>query len=107
MTEIPSLPVGALPAGSMAAAPRVPAVEPAAEHDPQPAPTTPPAAGRDRIDVVTETHEATGATVTSIVSRRTGEVIDQVPPEQVLDLVAFLLEQHRSHNEKRARHGEH
>lgn len=106
MTEIPSLPVGALPAGSMAAAPRVPAVEPAAEHGPQPVPTTPPDAGRDGIDVVTETHEATGATITSILSSETGEVIGQVPPEQVLDLVAFLLEQHRAHNE-RTRHGEH
>lgn len=105
MTEIPSFPVGASPVGSTAAAPRVPAVEPAAEHDPQPAPTTPPFAGRDGIDVVTETHEATGATITSIISSETGDVIDQVPPEQVLDLVAFLLEQHRAHNE-RTRHGE-
>ncbi|MEX2658104.1 MAG: flagellar protein FlaG [Acidimicrobiales bacterium] len=104
--EIPSHPARPSPPGPVAAAPRVPASVPEGEGG-TPAPTTPPAAGRDGIDIVTDTHEATGATITSIVSTETGEVIHQVPPEQVLDLVAFLLEQHRAHNEKRTRHGDH
>lgn len=104
--EIPSHPARPSSPGPLAAAPRVPVGVPEGEVG-TPAPASPPAARRDGIDVVTETHEGTGVTLTSIVSRETGEVINQFPLEQVLDLVALLLEQHRAHNEKGKHHGEH
>jgi hypothetical protein len=77
-------------------------VDPEPKSAPAPAPT--PAA--DEVSVVTRKDEATGAMVTTTVDADTGDVIAQVPIEQVLDLVAALLEQ-RQQNVERNDHGSH
>lgn len=58
------------------------------------------------VSVVTRRDDPTGAMVTTVADAVTGEVIAQVPIQQVLDLVATLLEQRRDDLEGSDR-GEH
>jgi uncharacterized FlaG/YvyC family protein len=86
----------------MAPPSRVDDVEPAAA-DPAPAvsveqparPATP-----HRIDIEIARNEATGLIVTEIVTPGSGEVIVQIPLEQILDRVAHLIEQQQRTNEQ-------
>ena len=54
----------------------------------------------DGIEVETARNEATGLTVTEIVTSGSGEVIIQIPLERVLDRVAHLIEQQQRTNEQ-------
>lgn len=42
------------------------------------------------VDLQFSIHEATGRTLVKVVSSDTGELVREIPPEQILDLVAKL-----------------
>jgi uncharacterized FlaG/YvyC family protein len=47
----------------------------------------------DGVDVEHTEHEGTGAQIVRLVDSDTGRVISQIPHQQVLDLVASLIQQ--------------
>jgi uncharacterized FlaG/YvyC family protein len=61
----------------------------------------------DGLDVEIAEHAATGAQTVRLVDSDSGEVVCQIPHQQVLDLVASLIKQHEADQRGGRIDGEH
>jgi hypothetical protein len=79
------------PAAPVAAAKKAPAPTPV--HDPAPPPPPPPPAKGFDIDVQLGRHEATNTQTYNFVDPDSGQSLNQIPAEKVLNLVAHIIRQ--------------
>lgn len=79
-----------------------PGPDPAGRTQATPAAETSESTRRNPVEVVVVSHPETGAQLVRFVDAQTREVIVQLPPQQVLDIVAHLVqllrERHRGHD---------
>jgi hypothetical protein len=89
----PAPPVSPVASGAAAAPGVKKAAAPMPVHAPAPPPPPPPPAKGFAIDVQMGLHEATNTTTYDFVDPDSGQSLNQIPAEKVLNLVALIIRQ--------------